>query len=98
MMLSEVTYMKNTIIDLWYGNIAPCEHCGAHDVQANKLISLMERNREILRDGLTEAQKERFQTYIDCSEEFLLHMMELAFSDGFILGGRLAVDVLAQHD
>jgi len=82
------------IIDLRNGNIAPCEHCGAHDAQANKLISLMERNREILRDGLTEAQKERFQTYIDCSEEYLLHMMELAFCDGFILGSRLAVDVL----
>lgn len=87
-----------TIINLWNGNIAPCEHCGAHDKEANHLINLMERNRETLCSGLTESQKEVFQKFIDCSEEFLLHMMELAFSDGFILGGRLAVDVLAQHD
>lgn len=83
-----------TIIDLWNGNIAPCEHCGAHDVDANRLISLMEQNREILRESLTEAQKEWFQKYIDCSEDYLLHMMELAFFDGFTLGGRLAAEVL----
>ena len=43
-----------TIIDLWNGNIAPCEHCGAHDPEVNQLICLLERNRENLNSGLTE--------------------------------------------
>ena len=87
--------MLQTITDLWNGNIAPVEHCGAHDADANHLIGLMERNREALREGLTAAQKETFQKYVDCSEEYLLRMLELAFSDGFCLGSRLAVEFLS---
>ena len=84
----------HTIIDLWNGNIAPCEHCGAHDSDMNHLIGLMERNREALREGLTVAQMEIFQKYIDCSEEYLLRMLELAFSDGFCLGGKMVMEII----
>jgi len=83
-----------TIIDLWNGNIAPCEHCGSHDSEVNHLIRLMERNREALREGLTAAQAEIFQKYIDCSEEYLLRMLELAFYDGFCIGGKLALEMI----
>ena len=90
----EDLFMEETIKDLWNGNIAPCEHCGAHDLEANRLIRLMEQNREALRSGLTAAQVEVFQKYIDHSEEYLLRMLELAFCDGFSLGSKLAVEVL----
>ena len=83
-----------TIIDLWNGEIAPCEYCGSHDPEANKLLSQMEQSRETLRTGLTEAQKERFQKYIDCSEDYLIRMMELAFCEGFSLACRLTVESL----
>jgi len=83
-----------TIIDLWNGNIAPGEHCGSHDSQANHLLRLMERNHESLRKGLTDAQLELLQKYTDCSEEYLLRMMELAFCDGFSLGGKLTVEMV----
>lgn len=81
-----------TIIDLWNGNVAPCEHCGSHDPVINNLIGLIERNREKLSDGVTEAQRETFQKYMDCSDEYLLRMLELAFCDGFCLGGKLAIE------
>lgn len=83
-----------TIIDLWNGNIAPCEHCGAHDTESNHLIGLMERNREALCEGLTAAQRETFQKYMDCSEEYQLRMLELAFCDGFCLGSKLVIESL----
>ena len=86
--------MLQTISDLWNGNIAPCEHCGSHDQEANHLIRLLERNRENLCSGLTAAQKEIFQKYIDCSEEYLLRMLELAFCDGFCIAANLLVDAL----
>ena len=86
--------MSQTIQDLWNGNIAPCEHCGSHDMEANKLNSLLERNREALQGELTEAQRETFQKFTDCSDEYLLRMMELAFTDGFVLGSKLMVEVL----
>ena len=83
-----------TIIDLWNGNIAPCEHCGAHDPQVNHLLGLMERNRETLNKGLTAAQAELFQKYTECSDEYLLRMLELAFCDGFCLGGKLTMEMM----
>jgi len=55
---------------------------------------LIERNRETLSRGLTEAQMETFQKYIDCSDEYLLRMLELAFSDGFCLGGKLVMEAI----
>ena len=83
-----------TIMDLWNGNIAPCEQCGFHDPVINELSGLIERNRENLTGGLTEAQMEIFQKYKDCSDEYLLRMLELAFCDGFCLGGKLALEIL----
>lgn len=85
--------MLKTISELWNGNIAPVEHCGAHDAGANHLSCLIERNRESLRNIMTPEQKELFQKYMDCSEEYLLRMMELAFCDGFCIGGRLAIEI-----
>lgn len=83
-----------TMIDLWHGNIAPCEHCGVHDSEANHLLCLMERNRALLCEGLTEAQRELLQKYMDCSGEYLCRMLELAFCDGFCMGGKLAMETL----
>lgn len=85
--------MTQTIAELWYGNIAPCEYCGAHDPEANQLTVLLDRHYDALREGMTAAQGETLQKYADCWEEYLLHMMELAFCDGFTLGSRLAAEV-----
>ena len=86
--------MAQTIEDLWNGNIAPVEHCGAHDPLVNDLVRRIEENRENLIAGLTAAEMETFQKYIDCSEAYLLRMLELAFCDGFSLGAKLIVDIL----
>ena len=84
----------HTITDLWNGNIAPGEHCGAHDPQVNKLFGLMRRSGDALCDELTEAQKEIFEKYADCAEEYLFRMMELAFEEGYCLGSRLLIEAL----
>ncbi|MBQ9149161.1 MAG: hypothetical protein IJX69_06310 [Oscillospiraceae bacterium] len=83
-----------TIIDLWNGNIAPCEVCGSNDTEINDLLGLMKRNRESLCDTLTAPQKDAFQKYMDCTEEYLLRMLELAFRDGFCLASRLLTESL----
>ena len=86
-------HMSQTISDLWNGNIAPVEHCGAHDPELNNLLRLLERHREQLREGFTPAQKENFEKFIDCSDEYFLRMLGLAFCEGYILGGRLMLEV-----
>ena len=86
--------MPQTITDLWNGNIAPCEHCGSHDPEINKLMGLIEGNREKLSYGLTDDQMELFQRFMDYSDEYTLRMLELAFYDGFCLGTKLVMETL----
>lgn len=85
--------MSQTIEDLWNGNIAPCEHCGAHDMQANGLFAAMNRSFDALSAGLSEEQKELLRGYQEQADSYLLRMMELAFCDGFCLGARFAAEV-----
>ena len=85
--------MKNLISDLWNGNIASCEHCGAHNPEINRLHGMIEHSREKLRGGLSDEQQVLFQKYIDCSESYLFRLMELAFADGFSLGAKIMLEV-----
>ena len=89
--------MKNAILDLWNGNIAPCEHCGSHDAELNHLLSLMERNKNDLCRTITPQQKEILDKYTDCADEYLLRSMELAFCDGFCIAAQLWTDALHSH-
>lgn len=86
--------MTHTIADLWNGNIMPCEHCGSHDPELKQLVCFMERHRETLCAELTPVQMDTLQKYMDCSEEYLLRMLELAFSDGFCIASKLLTESL----
>ena len=90
--------MTQIIADLWNGSIAPCENCGSQDPEIHHLVGLMEKNRADLTSGLTAAQKEALQKYLDCSEEYLLRMQEQAFCDGFCLAGRLLSEIFSEHN
>ena len=78
--------MTHTIEDLWNGELAFCEHCGAYDPEANRLV------RELAQ--LQEGQREQLQGYIDQTERYTLRMMELAFRDGFSAGVKLLTEGL----
>ena len=67
--------MTQTITDLWNGNIAPCEHCGAHDPEANRLIGEIERNRKALCCALSDGQRDLLAKFEESTEEYLLRMM-----------------------
>lgn len=86
--------MSQTIIDLWNGELAPCERCGAGDRNIYQLRNLMNRNQQKLCEELTECQIRLFQKYIDCSEEYLFRMQESAFLEGFSLGSKLTAEAL----
>lgn len=88
--------MSGIITDLWYGNLAPFDKCGAHEEEITHLAALMERNQEELSSICTPAQKELFQKYMDCEEEYLLRMMEQAFLTGFSLSCRIFTEACAR--
>ena len=81
--------MKDTITTLWNGCIVPCERCGANDRNLRQLSELMLRHSERLRQEMTDHQKEVFQKYIDCSEEYLHRIQDLTFQEGFSLACKL---------
>lgn len=87
--------MKREIRELWNGNIVPCERCGVDDPNMTELAALMARNKSALREKLTPQLQELFEKYIDCSEEYLLLMMEYAFCDGFSIASRLLTESLS---
>jgi len=81
--------MSQTINELWYGNIAPFEHCGIHNTQIKELEILKNRNFDTLCQTIAPEQKEVLQKYADCRDEYQLHMMESAFCEGFSLAAKL---------
>ena len=89
--------MSDTLKNLWYGNIAPFDRCGAHDPETNHLAALMERNRENLIKLSTPEQQEILQKYVDCADEYWIHQMELAFYRGFSLSCQLLTAAYSQN-
>jgi len=84
--------MKDTIRELWYGNIDPIGPCGVNDSEMKKLFHLMERNREKLSAQLSEAQAEILQKYIVCSDEYTFIYATNAFEEGFSLACKLMAE------
>lgn len=87
----------NVISDLWNGNIAPCEHCGAKDRQANALYAGAQRSREALKASLAGENHDLLENYGKHLEDYLLRMMELAFREGLVLGIRLTTEVFSEN-
>ena len=89
--------MTRTIEALWNGELAFCEHCGAHDPEANRLINETAQRRDELLSKLTQEQRGLLEGYVDQTERYTLRMMELAFRDGFSVGVRLLTEGLYEN-
>ena len=72
--------MKQMLEALWNGQIAPAQSNGVYDPEMEHLAVLMDRNREALDGKLTQEQKDIFQKYIACSDEFTYLSAAQAFS------------------
>lgn len=81
--------MKNCIADLWYGNLAPAEKCGANNTEIRELVRLIERNKRNLDASLNESQKLLLEKYTDCITEYISLTAEQAFCDGFCLSSKI---------
>ena len=81
-----------TIDELWYGNIAPFEHCTRDDKRLKEWLKLVARNREELDVTLTDKQKETLEKFEECMNE----MHSVAERDAFSYGFRLGVQLMAE--
>lgn len=87
--------MRQTLEALWNGNLAPAHQCGRDDPQISKTVTYMARHEDALNRVLTPQQKEIFEKYTDCTEEYTLLVAEQAFCDGFCLASKLLAEALA---
>ena len=81
--------MKETIRQLFYGNIFPCERCGNNNVEIKSLSRKLIESREKLRECLTEEQKSLLEQYDDMTYELHALYNEEFFVEGFSLGAKI---------
>lgn len=85
---------KNTIYDLYYGNITPS------DINLTKIPELNNSNQELLglineiETALGEKNSAIFDNYNDIVNKQYTKLQLISFEEGFRLGLRLAVEAL----
>lgn len=89
--------MKQIVRDLWYGNLSPFEKCEEGKDELKKLVGLMARNEEKLKEGLKENQKEIFEKYRDATEEYNSKLQENAFFEGLSFGIKIMTSVFSDN-
>lgn len=86
--------MKRTLEALWNGSLAPGQTCGVNDPELERLTVLLDRNKGELEQKLDPLQKELFDKYVDCIDEFAYLSSAQAFCDGFTLASKLMAETL----
>ncbi len=81
--------------EFWYGNIEPTEY-DTSSMEYKKLLELICRNEEKLRATMIEEQKELFEKYTDCVQEYQTITNCLIFQNSFKLGARIMLEVMEE--
>ena len=81
--------------EFWYGNVEPTEYDTSSCKEYKKLLELICRNEEKLKATMTNEQKELFEKYTDCVREHQTNTDCLIFQNGFKLGARMMLEVMA---
>ena len=84
--------MRSIIEELYYGNIVPTDRDVLKGGEYAHLLHLLSRNSTELEETLTDAQKKVFEKYNDCYAEISDANEVAAFTLGFKIGLRLAVE------
>jgi hypothetical protein len=86
--------MKETIFDLWYGNINPLESSGTKTPEIKRILNESEESYEMLTDNLDEKEKELLEKHLDIYSSLHCEYTAKAFVDGFSLGVKLITEAL----
>ena len=89
--------MKETIEELWHGNIIPQEDSRTNSPEMKELLNYMARHHEDLEKSFTDEQKEIFEKFHDCWSEYASLSEEAIFAYAFKLGGRLMLETLSEQ-
>ena len=89
--------MKQTIEELWHGNIIPQEDSRTNSPEMKELLSYMARHHEDLEKSFTDEQKEIFEKFHGCWSEYMSLAEKAIFVYAFKLGGRLMLETLSEQ-
>ena len=84
----------NTIQDLYYGRISPYEMSISTASEYQKLKALADQNENLLRESLSDEQKELLEKLTECITDISSISERDMFIAGFRLGMRLMIDVM----
>ena len=82
--------------EFWYGNIEPAEYDASPSKEYKELLRLISRNEEKLLSTMTDAQKEIFSRYQDCTREFQSLADCMLFQNSFKLVARIMLEVMTE--
>ena len=82
------------IEDLYYGRIAPYEMSISATPEYQKLKALADRNEDLLRESLSDKQKELLEKLIETVTDISSISERDMFIAGFRLGVKLMMDVM----
>ena len=86
--------MKETIEELWHGNIIPQEDSRTNSQEMKELLSYMARHHEDLEKSFTDEQKEIFEKFHDCWSEYMSLSEKAIFVYAFKLGAKVMLESL----
>ena len=84
----------NTIQDLYYGRISPYEMSISATPEYQKLKALATQNEDLLRETLSDQQKELLEKLTECITDISSISERDMFITGFQLGVKLMIDVM----
>ena len=84
----------STIQDLYYGRISPYEMSISTTPEYQKLKALANKNEDLLREALSDEQKELLEKLIECITDISSISERDMFINGFRLGMKLMIDVM----
>ena len=81
------------IKELWYGNIIPQEDSRNNSKEMKELLGYMARYHENLEKTFTDEQKEIFEKFHYCWDDYVSLAEAAIFEYAFRLGARIAMEV-----
>ncbi len=89
--------MKDTLKELWNGELAPWGEKWERENEARELVGLLERHKAELENELGVKGKTILEKYKDCHDELQSIGCEEAFISGFSLGVRIVAEAFGRR-
>ena len=86
--------MKNIIKELCRGNVMPPEDSRQNTPEMQQLLEYISRHNDDLLKNMTDEQKEIFEKFHDCWDEYVSLAETAIFEYAFKLGMQIAIEIL----